>query len=140
MARAVARYASVSGLLVSSSIPATALVGRHYGLAAGRRFRSGMLGTLVVQQVLAAVALLKSHEQPDGQRHQVTIVDLMTLSRGCASAMLAGLVTSGIRDRRGVAGWMGWLALVYGAILCDWLDGPIARHRGTSAVGALFDL
>jgi phosphatidylglycerophosphate synthase len=34
---------------------------------------------------------------------------------------------------------MGWLALLYGAILCDWLDGPIARHRGTSELGALLD-
>src|SRR5450756_2444606 len=42
--------------------------------------------------------------------------------------------------RRGRAGWLGWLALLYGAILCDWIDGPLARRFGTSEVGSLFDL
>jgi phosphatidylglycerophosphate synthase len=51
-----------------------------------------------------------------------------------------GLTVSGIRDRRGFAGWLGWGALLYGSILCDWLDGPIARRLGTSEMGALLDL
>jgi phosphatidylglycerophosphate synthase len=68
------------------------------------------------------------------------VVDLITLSRGAAAAVLVGLAVSRIRDRRGFAGWLGWLALLYGSILCDWLDGPMARHLGTSETGALFDL
>jgi len=45
-----------------------------------------------------------------------------------------------VRDRRGVAGWTGWLALCGGAVLLDWLDGPIARRLGTSPAGAVYDL
>ena len=33
-----------------------------------------------------------------------------------------------------------WIALLYGAIVSDWLDGPIARRLGTSEVGAMFDI
>lgn len=65
----------------------------------------------------------------------------MTLSRGLAAAVLVGLVVSGVRDRSGLAGWLGWISLVYGSIVCDWLDGPIARRLGkTSELGALLDL
>jgi phosphatidylglycerophosphate synthase len=65
----------------------------------------------------------------------------MTLSRGLAAAVLVGLVVSGVRDRSGLAGWLGWVSLVYGSIVCDWLDGPIARRLGmTSELGALLDL
>jgi phosphatidylglycerophosphate synthase len=40
-----------------------------------------------------------------------------------------------------LAGWLGWISLVYGSIVCDWLDGPIARRLGmTSELGALLDL
>jgi phosphatidylglycerophosphate synthase len=45
-----------------------------------------------------------------------------------------------VEDRPGPAGWIGWFSLLYGAILCDWLDGPIARHLGTSEIGEAFDL
>lgn len=42
-----------------------------------------------------------------------------------------------MRDRRGLA---GWLALLYGAIACHWLNGPVARHLGPSELGAGLDL
>jgi phosphatidylglycerophosphate synthase len=65
----------------------------------------------------------------------------MTLSRGFAAGLLAGLLASGVRHRNGLAGWMGWCSIVYGSIVCDWLDGPIARRmRATSDLGALLDL
>jgi len=65
----------------------------------------------------------------------------MTLSRGVASAVLVGLLVSGVRCRNGLAGWLGWGSLVYGSIVCDWLDGPIARRVGaTSELGAVLDL
>ena len=38
-----------------------------------------------------------------------SLADALTLSRGANGAVLAGLVTSGIRDRKGIAGWIGWL-------------------------------
>jgi CDP-diacylglycerol--glycerol-3-phosphate 3-phosphatidyltransferase len=65
----------------------------------------------------------------------------MTLSRGFAAAVLVGLVASRVRRRSGFAGWLGWSSLLYGSIVCDWLDGPIARRLGmTSELGALLDL
>ena len=53
---------------------------------------------------------------------------------------MIGLIASGVRHRRGLAGWLGWIALIYGAIVSDWLDGPIARRLGTSEAGAMFDI
>jgi CDP-diacylglycerol--glycerol-3-phosphate 3-phosphatidyltransferase len=65
----------------------------------------------------------------------------VTLSRGLAAAVLVGLVASGVRRRSGFAGWLGWSSLLYGSIVCDWLDGPIARRLGmTSELGAVLDL
>ncbi|TMF30784.1 MAG: CDP-alcohol phosphatidyltransferase family protein [Chloroflexi bacterium] len=57
------------------------------------------------------------------------------------STILVGLLVSGVRCRNGLAGWLGWGSLVYGSIVCDWLDGPIARRVGaTSELGAVLDL
>jgi phosphatidylglycerophosphate synthase len=40
-----------------------------------------------------------------------------------------------------LAGWIGWSSLIYGSIVSDWLDGPIARRLGTtSELGAVLDL
>jgi phosphatidylglycerophosphate synthase len=94
---------------------------------------------LVGQQVLVALALKRNRER-DGSRHRLTLVDAITLSRGGTGALMTGLIASGVRDRRGPAGWLGWIALLYGAIVSDWLDGPIARRLGTSEVGAMFDI
>jgi phosphatidylglycerophosphate synthase len=113
------------------------MIRRYYGGAAGRRFAVGMGGALALQQALVGLAVLSG--RVEGYR-RLNLVDLMTLSRGVAAAALGGLAVSGVRDRRGPAGWLGWLALLYGAILCDWLDGPVARHRGTTELGRLFDL
>ncbi len=137
---AFTRYVGISAGLVGTSGMASKVIARYYGKAAARRFYAGMCSTLVIQQILVGVAVQRGGGHGRAvQRHQLNLVDLMTLSRGWAASLLAGLLASGIRDRRGVAGWMGWLALLYGAILCDWLDGPVARHRGTSELGVLLD-
>ena len=68
------------------------------------------------------------------------MVDAITLSRGGTAALMVGLLTSRIADRRGRAGWLGWTGLLYGAIVSDWLDGPIARRLGTSELGATLDI
>ena len=94
---------------------------------------------LVGQQVLVALALRRRTER-DGSRHRLTVVDGITLSRGATGALMIGLIASGVRHRRGFAGWLGWIGLLYGAIVSDWLDGPIARRLGTSEVGAMFDI
>jgi CDP-alcohol phosphatidyltransferase len=135
------RYIGITALLFGTSSSASMLINRRYGRAAARRFRVGMSSALIVQQALLGIAVWRSGGRgSNDHRHQLDLVDLMTLSRSWAASLLAGLVASGLRDRRGITGWMGWLALLYGSILCDWLDGPIARHRGTTQLGALLDL
>ena len=98
-----------------------------------------MAAALLGQQVLVALAL-KRRTEPDGSRHRLSLVDGITLSRGGTGALMVGLIASGVRDRRGPAGWLGWLALLYGAIVSDWLDGPIARRLGTSEAGVMLDI
>jgi phosphatidylglycerophosphate synthase len=100
---------------------------------------TAFLLALLGQQVLVQLALKRRTER-DGSRHRLSLVDGITLSRGGIGALLTGLIASGVRDRRGMAGWLGWVALLYGAIVSDWLDGPIARRLGTSEVGVMFDI
>jgi len=98
------------------------------------RFAAGSMAALLIQQVLVGVAVKR-------KRVRLTLVDAMTLSRGLAAGLMIGLVASGVRDRTGPAGWLGWGSMLYGSIVCDWLDGPIARRTGaTSDLGALLDL
>jgi len=66
-----------------------------------------------------------------------SLADALTLSRGANGAVLAGLVTSGIRDRKGIAGWIGWLMPLLG--VTDWLDGPLARRVGPTRIGGVLD-
>ncbi len=54
---------------------------------------------------------------------------------------MVGLLAAGLRDRRAGPAWLGWGAMVWGATLSDWLDGPLARHAGTAGdLGRPFDL
>lgn len=131
----VARYAVVTILLLSAPVPVGRAIGHRYGGRPAHRAVAVMAGVLAVQQALVAW-VLRHRPNPRG----VGLIDLMTLSRGAASALLLGLVGSGVRDRRGPAGWLGWSAAIYGAVVCDWLDGPLARRWGTSEAGAIFDL
>lgn len=128
------RWAAVTGLQLGAVVPAWSLMASAYGKTEARRFGTGMWLVVFLQQALVGAAALR--REP---RHQLNLVDFITLTRGLAASLLCGLIASGVRDRRGTAGWMGWLALLYGAIVCDWLDGPIARHRGTSELGAVLD-
>lgn len=128
------RCAAVTVLQLGSVWPAFRLMARQYGGMPARRFGIGMSSALLVQQTLVGVVVTR--REP---RYQFNPVDFITLTRGLAASLLCGLIASRIRDRRGAAGWMGWLTLLYGAILSDWLDGPLARYRGTSETGAVLD-
>ena len=131
----------MSVLLLGATAPAASFLGRRYGRLPGRRCATVMASMLLLQQLMVGLAVVRSDGQHDAEdRRQLTLADLVTLTRGWTAALLLGLIASGVRDRRGAAGWMGWLAVLYGAGLCDWLDGPIARQRGTSEIGALLDL
>src|SRR3989442_11397246 len=121
------------GLLAASAAPAL-VMRRRYGRRAGARFAAGSMLAMLAQQSLVGVAASRTNAS-------LSAVDAMTLSRGVASAVLVGLLVSGVRCRNGLAGWLGWGSLVYGSIVCDWLDGPIARRVGaTSELGAGLDL
>ena len=128
------RLALISAGLLAATVPATAGIWHRYGRAAGVRFATGSLAVVLTQHALVAVAARR-------KKARLTPIDAMTLSRGLAAALLVGLLASGVRHRNGLAGWMGWCSMVYGSIVCDWLDGPIARRTGaTSDLGALLDL
>ena len=126
---------------MSAAIPLGTALRHRYGPAAAARFTAGMSASVIAQQSLVGL-VLRREGSPSGprQRHGLSLVDAITLSRGGAAALMVGLLTSGIRDRRGRAGWLGWTALLYGAIVSDWLDGPIARRLGTSELGATLDI
>ncbi len=130
----IGRLAIITGGLVAASVPPTIGLWRRYGWKAGSRFAVGSCVAIVAQQSLVGMAASQ-------KRARLTPVDAMTLTRGLAAAVLVGLVVSGVRHRTGLAGWLGWTSLLYGSIVCDWLDGPIARRLGmTSELGALLDL
>src|SRR5205807_2607680 len=126
------------GLLLAATMLLALPIGRRHGRGAAIRFAATAGAAVAGQQGLVAAALRRQARA--GGPGALSAVDLLTLSRGLAAALLAGLVASGVRRRTGYAAWMGWTALAAGSILCDWLDGPIARRLGSSAAGAVFDL
>jgi phosphatidylglycerophosphate synthase len=130
----IGRLTAITLGLLGASAPPALGIGRRYGRRAGVGFACGTAAVILTQQSLVGMAASR-------KRARLTAVDAMTLSRGFAAAVLVGLIISGVRSRRGVAGWLGWGSMVYGSIVCDWLDGPIARRLGaTSELGALLDL
>ena len=71
---------------------------------------------------------------------KASLADVLTLSRAATGAVLAGLVASGIRDRTGMAGRLSWSLVLVTATVCDWLDGPLARHVGATPLGSVLDI
>jgi phosphatidylglycerophosphate synthase len=45
-----------------------------------------------------------------------------------------------LRDRTGPAGWVAWIVTLWASTLGDWLDGPLARRRGPTRLGAALDI
>src|SRR5438105_10903088 len=102
------RNAALSAFLVSSTVPLAWTVGRRHGSSAGWRFGAGMGGSLLAQQALVGLALGRYRSPEDEHwRHALSLVDAITLSRGATGALSIGLFASGVRDRRGPAGWLG---------------------------------
>jgi phosphatidylglycerophosphate synthase len=64
----------------------------------------------------------------------LTAPNLLTLSRAGAAAMACGTAFSGRGRRTTLA------ALLLGCTLFDWLDGPLARRRGPTPLGAALDI
>src|SRR2546428_12781398 len=110
------------GLLAASAAPAL-VMRRRYGRRAGARFAAGSMLAMLAQQSLVGVAASRKNAS-------LSAVDAMTLSRGVASAVLVGLLVSGVRRRNGLAGWFGWGLLVYRSLVCGWVCGPVPARGG----------
>ena len=113
-------------------LPTSFIIRRVYGF---KRLLGYLIGFLMA--MWAQRAFLAAMMRRIGQEH-LSFADALTLSRAGIGAVLAGLVTSGIRDRRGSAGWIGWLVLFFG--MTDWLDGMLARWIGPTLLGEALDI
>jgi phosphatidylglycerophosphate synthase len=107
---------------------------RVYGLRATIRYLVGLVLAMKTEHAFLAAMIRKTGSS------KATLADVMTLSRGASAAVLAGLVVSGIRDREGLAGKLGWSLILLEATAVDWLDGPLARKLGSSPLGAVMDI
>lgn len=107
---------------------------RVYGMMATMRYLAGLALAMKAQRAFLAAMMHKTGPK------QVSLADVMTLSRAATGAMLAGLVASGIRDRTGLAGKLSWSLILLEATAIDWLDGPLARLIGPSQLGGVMDI
>jgi phosphatidylglycerophosphate synthase len=113
-------------------LPTTLIIWRAYGLQRMIGYLVGFLMAIAVQRTFLSAMMRKN-----GQQH-ISLADILTLSRAGVGTVLAGLVTSGIRDRKGSAGWIGWLISLLG--VTDWLDGALARRIGPTQLGGTLDI
>jgi len=113
-------------------VPTTLAIWRAYGLGSTLRYLAGLTTALIVQRVFLSAMIRKIGPE------QSSLADALTLSRAATGAVLAGLVASGIRDRNGTAGWIGWLMPLLG--VTDWLDGPLARRAGPTYLRGVLDI
>ncbi len=114
------------------AVPTTLVIWRAYGLRKTILYLVGFTMALATQHAFLSAMIHKIGTE------QSSLADALTLSRGTNGAVLAGLVTSGIRDRKGIAGWIGWLMPLLG--VTDWLDGTLARKAGPTQLGTVLDI
>ncbi len=122
--------------LVASAIgmPTALVVARSYGRRRAVRYLAGYTAAAAVQYAFLSAMRRRIGPEPSSP------ADLLTTGRGLCGAVLAGLVVTDIRDRTGPAGWLGLVAIVWGATASDWLDGPLARRFGVTRLGAALDI
>jgi phosphatidylglycerophosphate synthase len=114
------------------AVPTTLFIWRAYGLRSTIRYLIGFTPALVAQRAFLWVMIRKIGSESS------SLADALTWSRAANGAVLAGLVTSGISDRKGIAGWCGWLMPLLG--VTDWLDGSLARRAGPTRLGGVIDI
>jgi len=120
----------LADLLVA--VPTILVVWHAYGTPKAIRYVVGLTLALITQRAfISAMIHVIGTEQS-------SLADALTLSRSANGAVLAGLVTSGIRERRGIVGWIGWLMPLLG--VTDWLDGALARRAGPTLLGGVLDI
>jgi phosphatidylglycerophosphate synthase len=114
------------------AVPTILVVWYSYGMTKTIRYVVGLTLALITQRVfISAMIHVIGTEQS-------SLADALTLSRGANGAVLAGLVTSGIREHKGIAAWIGWLMPLLG--VTDWLDGALARRAGPTLLGGVLDI
>lgn len=125
-----------AGLWLDLTVAAltTALVGRRYGRQPAVRYLAGFASSTASAQLFRWAMTRRIGPE------RASLADALTLSRATCGAVLAGLVSSGVRDRAGPAGRLGWLATLTGATVTDWLDGPLARQAGPTQIGKALDI
>src|SRR6266436_4305593 len=116
------------------AVPTTLVIRHTYGLRSTIRYVSGLILAFATQRAFISAMIRKIGPE------QSSLADVITISRSASGAVLAGLVTSGIRDRKGIAGWIGLLMPLLGATAADWLDGPLARLAGPTRLGGVLDI
>jgi phosphatidylglycerophosphate synthase len=114
------------------AVPTTLIIWRAYGLRSTLRYLIGFTLALVAQRAFLLTMIRKIGYE------STSLAEALTWSRATNGAVLAGLVTSGIRDRKGIAGRCGWLMPLLG--VTDWLDGSLARRAGLTRLGAVLDI
>ncbi len=107
---------------------------RAYGVVATIRYLAGLGLAMKVQRVFLEAMIRRTGPK------QVSLADVMTLSRAATGAILAGLIAAGIRNRTGMAGKLSWSLILLQATAIDWLDGPLARKIGPSQLGGVMDI
>src|SRR5438128_2111414 len=74
------------------------VITRNYGRARWVRFAAGSLAALSIQQFALSLVMRQVRTK------NLSLSDLISLSRATAADILAGLTMASIRDREGVAG------------------------------------
>ncbi|HYA98764.1 MAG TPA: hypothetical protein VED37_00955 [Ktedonobacteraceae bacterium] len=111
------------------AIPTIIIIWRFYGLLKAVRYMIGLSLALMTQRVfISAMIHLIGTERS-------SLADALTLSRGANGAVLAGLVTSGIRDRKGIAGWIAWLVPAPSSINIQSKSAMIINPRPNFVLG-----
>ena len=128
----IARIERTVALVAAAlTVPLLAVI---YGGFPAIGYMVGLTLALIVERVFSGA--LRVRIGPE----RATLADALTLVRAAVAAVLAGLVVSGIRDRVGLAGWLGFGAALLAATALDWLDGPLARRLGPTKLGAVLDI
>jgi hypothetical protein len=117
-----------------AGVPTVLLFASRYGPRRAGRYAAGMMASCAAQHLLVAIVRRRVGKE------RWTVADLLTLSRSTTAAVLAGVSTSGVRDRTGPAGWLTCLSTLVVGSLTDWFDGPLARRAGPTRLGGVMDI
>jgi phosphatidylglycerophosphate synthase len=120
-------------LQLVTAVLMTMVIVRNHGSARGLRYLAGLVAALSAQEIALTSAM-----RAVGAR-RLALSDLISLSRATCASILAGLVASGIKEREGVSGWIGWSAAAWG-MASDLLDGKVARGLGETKLSSVLDI